>query len=121
MIRGEGCLASFVLTRLYAAMFYSLFYSMIFFPKSQNFTNPILKYRQQRGFTQIQLAQLIGVRHKTLLDWEKTRFAPDRGNQEKLAKVFGLDLEKFSKEIKLYFLLWELEELIFDPSFSLVC
>lgn len=48
-------------------------------------------YRNKKGLTQKQLANMIGAKHNSVCDWEKDKNKPDVGMIERLIGVFGVD------------------------------
>lgn len=88
---------------------------MFFLPKSQKIQNPIRKYRRQLGLSQVELGKLVGKpRQQTVHDWEFSNFLPEKETQAKLAEIFGIPYSRFAREIKIYSLLCELEELVLE-------
>lgn len=56
--------------------------------------------RLQAGYTQKEVANLIGVSEKTIVDWEAGHTAPKMEKAQKLSELYGIPLAymDFSKE-----------------------
>ena len=50
--------------------------------------------RQQKGWTLVHLAYMVGVSNKTVGRWESGRSQPRRDAYENLARVFGVEIEE---------------------------
>ena len=47
--------------------------------------------RQTHGYTQTDVARLIGVSHVTIINWEFGRSLPTKRHTNKLGRLYGLD------------------------------
>lgn len=56
--------------------------------------------RNQAGYTQKEVAKLVGVVEKTIIGWENGLTAPSMENAQKLSEIYGIPLAymDFSKE-----------------------
>lgn len=59
------------------------------------FMNPVKRERLERGWTQQEFAQKIGVKQSTVAKWEREGALYRETTRKKLAKVFGIDEESF--------------------------
>ncbi|HUT72780.1 MAG TPA: helix-turn-helix transcriptional regulator [Desulfatiglandales bacterium] len=59
------------------------------------FMNPVKRERLDRGWTQKDLAQRLGVKQSTIANWERRDAVYRKSTRQKLAKIFGLDEESF--------------------------
>ena len=59
------------------------------------FMNPVRRERLDRGWTQKDLAQRLGVRQSTIANWERRDAVYRKSTRQKLAKVFGVDEQSF--------------------------
>ena len=57
--------------------------------------NNVRRLRKEKGLTQEQMAELIGVSRQTINAIEKEKFDPSLPNAFKIAKVFDLPIEAF--------------------------
>lgn len=48
--------------------------------------------RVQNGYTQQEVAELIGICEKTLVSWESGKTAPNIENAQKLSELYGIPL-----------------------------
>ena len=48
--------------------------------------------REQSGYTQKELAKVVGVNEKTVVSWETGKTAPSMENAQKLSEVYGIPL-----------------------------
>jgi transcriptional regulator with XRE-family HTH domain len=55
--------------------------------------NRLRELRQARGFSQADLARLLGVSDYTVTRWETGQMRPTAGNARKLAKRLGVTVE----------------------------
>ena len=60
------------------------------------FMNPVKRERLDKGWTQEELADRIGVKQATVAKWERQGAVYRRATREKLAKVFGIKEESFT-------------------------
>ena len=59
------------------------------------FMNPVKRERIDRGWTQEDLAQRLGVKQSTIAKWEKMGAVYRKDTRHKLAKVFGVNEDVF--------------------------
>jgi ribosome-binding protein aMBF1 (putative translation factor) len=59
------------------------------------FMNPVRRERLDRGWTQKDLAQRLGVKQSTIANWERPDAAYRKSTRQKLARVFGVDEQSF--------------------------
>ena len=59
------------------------------------FMNPVKRERLDRGWTQQDLAQRLGVKQSTIAKWERRDAVYRKKTRQKLAVVFGLNEESF--------------------------
>ena len=59
------------------------------------FMNPVRRERIERGWTQKELADKIGVKQASVAKWERAGAVYRKKTREKLAKVFGMSEESF--------------------------
>ena len=59
------------------------------------FMNPVKRERLDRGWTQQDLAQRLGVKQSTIAKWERRDAVYRKKTRQKLAVVFGLNEERF--------------------------
>jgi ribosome-binding protein aMBF1 (putative translation factor) len=59
------------------------------------FMNSVKRERLDRGWTQKDLAQRLGVKQSTIANWERRGAVYRKSTRQKLAKIFGLDEESF--------------------------
>ena len=59
------------------------------------FMNPVKRERLERGWTQKDLADKIGVKQSTIAKWEREGVVYRKKTREKLANVFGISEESF--------------------------
>lgn len=60
------------------------------------FMNPVKRERLERGWTQKELANRIGVKQATVAKWERESAVYRETTRQKLAKVFGIGETSFS-------------------------
>lgn len=60
------------------------------------FMNPVKRERLERGWTQEELANRMGVKQATVAKWEREGAVYRRATRQKLAKVFGISDTSFS-------------------------
>lgn len=63
--------------------------------ESYIFMNPVKRERLEKGWTQKELADKIGVKQASVAKWEREGAVYRRKTREKLAKVFGIGEESF--------------------------
>ncbi len=54
----------------------------------------IKELRERKGWTQLQLANEVGVTPSTIYNWERGRFVPRVGQLRDLAKVLGVRMDE---------------------------
>lgn len=54
----------------------------------------IIKYRKEKGMTQLDLANLMGVTDKAVSKWERNISCPDINTIPKLAELFGISVDE---------------------------
>ena len=59
------------------------------------FMNPVKRERLEKGWTQQEFAEKIGVKQSTVAKWEREGAAYRETTRKKLAKAFGIDEESF--------------------------
>ena len=59
------------------------------------FMNPVKRERIDRGWTQEDLAERLGVKQSTIAKWEKKGAVYRKDTRNKLAKVFGVNEDAF--------------------------
>ena len=59
------------------------------------FMNPVKRERLDRGWTQEDLAQRLGVKQSTIAKWERKDAVYRKRTRQKLANFFGLNEESF--------------------------
>ena len=59
------------------------------------FMNPVKRERLERGWTQEELANRIGVKQPTVAKWEREGAVYRKATRQKLAKVFGISETSF--------------------------
>ena len=57
--------------------------------------NQIKKFRTERGMTQKELGDKLGIRHTTISDYEKGRIAPKQDVMFALSRVFDVSIDDF--------------------------
>jgi len=60
------------------------------------FMNPVKRERLERGWTQDELANRIGVKQATVAKWEREGAVYRRATRQKFAKIFGISEASFS-------------------------
>lgn len=60
------------------------------------FMNPVKRERLDKGWTQEELANRIGVKQATVAKWERKGAVYRKATREKLAKVFGIKEESLT-------------------------
>jgi len=60
------------------------------------FMNPVKRERLERGWTQQEFAEKLGVKQSTVAKWEREGAVYREATRKKLAKVFGIDEESFT-------------------------
>jgi len=60
------------------------------------FMNPVKRERLEKGWTQEELANRIGVKQATVAKWEREGAVYRKATRQKLAKVFGISEASFS-------------------------
>jgi len=60
------------------------------------FMNPVKRERLDKGWTQEELADRIGVKQSTVAKWERQGAVYRKSTREKLAKVFAIGEESFT-------------------------
>ena len=60
------------------------------------FMNPVKRERLERGWTQKELANRIGVKQSTVAKWEREGAVYRKATRQKLAKIFGMRETSFS-------------------------
>lgn len=60
------------------------------------FMNPVKRERLEKGWTQKELADRIGVRQSVVAKWERDGAVYRKATRIKLAAVFGIDVGSFS-------------------------
>lgn len=64
------------------------------------FMNKLKLYRSQRGMTQEQVAEVIGVSRQAVAKWEKGETLPDIDSCIRLADLFGISLDMLVRNLK---------------------
>jgi ribosome-binding protein aMBF1 (putative translation factor) len=59
------------------------------------FMNPVRRERLDRGWTQKDLAERLGVKQSTIAKWERDGAVYRKGTRQKFAKAFGINEEIF--------------------------
>ncbi len=59
------------------------------------FMNPVKRERLDRGWTQKDLAERLGVKQSTIAKWERDGAVYRKSTRQKLAKAFGINEEIF--------------------------
>jgi len=59
------------------------------------FMNPVKRERLEKGWTQKELADKIGVKQASVAKWEREGAVYRKKTREKLAKIFGIGEESF--------------------------
>ena len=59
------------------------------------FMNPVKRERLEKGWTQKEFAEKIGVKQSTVAKWEREGAVYRETTRKKLAKAFGIDKETF--------------------------
>ena len=54
----------------------------------------IKEMREERGWTQLELANRLGVTPSTIYNWERGRFEPRLGQARDLAKALGIRIDE---------------------------
>lgn len=54
----------------------------------------IYRLRKEKGYTQLQLADILNISDKTISKWERGQGCPDISLLKSLSEVFGVDMEK---------------------------
>ena len=54
----------------------------------------IRQLRQDRGWTQLELAYKLGVTPLTIQNWERGRYEPSASRLRKIAEVFGVSMDE---------------------------
>lgn len=62
--------------------------------KKQTLGMMISSLRKEKGMTQLQLAEIIGVTDKAVSKWERDLSAPDVNSIPKLAETFGITVDE---------------------------
>ena len=57
--------------------------------------NPVKRERLDRGWTQKELAERLGVKQSTVAKWERAGAVYRESTRQKLAKAFNIDEETF--------------------------
>jgi len=52
--------------------------------------NAIREFRQERGWTQLQLANMLGVTPVTVYNWERGKYEPKVAQLRALTQIFGI-------------------------------
>lgn len=62
--------------------------------KNRNFGNMIATLRKEKGMTQLDLAEKMGVTDKAVSKWERNLSFPDVASLPKLAEIFGVSVDE---------------------------
>lgn len=62
--------------------------------KDQTFGSMIAALRKEKGMTQLELAQMMGVTDKAVSKWERDLSYPDVNSIPKLAEIFGVTVDQ---------------------------
>ena len=62
--------------------------------KKQTFGTMVAALRRERGMTQLELAEQMGVTDKAVSKWERDLSFPDISSIPKLAEIFGVSVEE---------------------------
>ena len=62
--------------------------------KKQTFGNMMAALRKEKGMTQLELAEKIGVTDKAVSKWERDLSFPDISSIPKLAEIFGVSVDE---------------------------
>ncbi|MBQ7903363.1 MAG: helix-turn-helix transcriptional regulator, partial [Oscillospiraceae bacterium] len=54
----------------------------------------IYRLRKEKGYTQLQLADILNISDKTISKWERGQGCPDISLLKSLSELFGVDMEK---------------------------
>ena len=71
----------------------------------------VKEYRKQAGFSQCELASIIGVRQATISNWENGVNFPTPDNIKKMAEAFKVDPSQFERDIRVWYAVRELQKL----------
>ena len=63
--------------------------------ESYIFMNPVKRERMEKGWTQSELAQKLGVKQSTVAKWEHEGAVYRNETRKKLATIFGIDEDSF--------------------------
>ncbi len=58
----------------------------------------IRTFRLERGWTQLGLANLLGVTPSTVFNWERGKFEPKASQLRALAQIFGVSMDEIAFE-----------------------
>ena len=65
--------------------------------KKQSFGTMIAALRKERGMTQLELAEQMGVTDKAVSKWERDLSFPDVSSLPRLAEIFGISVDELMK------------------------
>ncbi len=66
--------------------------------KKQTLGNKIAALRKEKGMTQLDLAEKMGVTDKAVSKWERDLSCPDIGSIPKLAEILGVSLDELMQD-----------------------
>ena len=62
--------------------------------RNRTFGMLIAEYRKEKGMTQLELAEKMGVTDKAVSKWERDLSSPDVNSLPKLAGIFGISVDQ---------------------------
>lgn len=66
--------------------------------KKQTIGMKIASFRREKGMTQLELAEKMGVTDKAVSKWERDLSCPDVSSIPKLADIFGISIDELMQE-----------------------
>lgn len=69
-------------------------YAHFYYTKNMNFGGNFKKYRKQSGFTQKEIALMLGISQSNISDWENNVSRPEYENLIAIARIYDVTVDE---------------------------